>query len=80
MNWALLCHWNEWNVWAVPQRLHSGYKLLLRLPHGVSYGGKEAICDSILIRLSSNDLSLFKGRVEKGHLKKFRGKLLKYKK
>ena len=38
---------------AVLQCLHSGYKLLLQLPHGVIYGGKEATCNSILIRLGS---------------------------
>ena len=63
---------------AIPQCLHSGYKLLLQLSRGVIYGGKEATCDSILIRLSSNDSC--KGRAEKGHLKRFRGNSLKYQK
>ena len=42
---------------AVLQCLHSGYKLLLQLPHGVIYGVKEATSNSTV----SNDLSLSKG-------------------
>ena len=39
---------------AVPQCLHSGYKLLLQLPNGVIYGGKKILEIQIWIRLSSN--------------------------
>ena len=52
---------------AVPQCLHSGYKLLLQLPHG---GGKNSI---IWIRLSSNGSWLSKGWAEKTILKVLEG-------
>ena len=58
---------------AVLQCLHSGYKLLLQLPHGVIYGVKEATSNSILIRLSQMTCHCLKDEQRKAILKVLEG-------